>query len=199
MDIYPKFKRMMDVVVSMLILILCAPLLLAVAIVIKVDSRGPIFFSQRRLGKGGREFLLHKFRSMYDRSRLPDRQTYADDPEVTRVGRVLRRLKLDELPQLWNVVRGEMSLIGPRPALPEQLDVLSPSARRRLHVYPGLTGLAQVHGNILLSWPQRWRYDILYADRMSLALDCWIMWRTLLVLVFGEGVTRRTVRPRGDS
>ncbi len=199
MNVYPKLKRLLDVIVGAIALTVCAPVLAIAAILIKIDSAGPVFFRQRRLGRNGGVFLLYKLRSMYDRPQSPERQTYTDDPEVTRVGAVLRRLKIDELPQLWNVVCGDMSLIGPRPALPDQLGKLPGSAIQRLNVRPGLTGLAQVHGNVFLSWRQRWRYDVLYVQRMSLRLDCWIVCRTVLVLACGEEHFFRTPKPRIDS
>jgi lipopolysaccharide/colanic/teichoic acid biosynthesis glycosyltransferase len=186
MPIYPRVKRFLDVVLGASVLLACLPLLTLAALLVKLESPGPVLFVQRRLGRHGKLFWLYKFRSMYHQPRMAARQVYAGDPEVTRMGRVLRRLKIDELPQLWNVLKGDMSLVGPRPALPEQLAELTGVAARRLEVRPGLTGLAQVKGNILLSWPRRWRYDVVYVQRLSLALDGWIVLRTLLVLVCGE-------------
>ncbi len=179
-------KRCLDVALSVpLLLVLSAPMLL-VALLVKLDSRGPVFFVQPRLGRGGRVFSVLKFRTMTARPRTRHVQVFDGDPEVTRVGRWLRRLKIDEWPQFWNIVRGEMSLVGPRPGLPEHKSTLDDRGRLRLEVRPGLTGLAQVHGNIHLSWPHRWCYDARYVDRISPALDLWIVSRTVLVVTCGE-------------
>jgi len=189
---YPRVKRILDVLLGATAVAVCLPVLILAAVLVKLDSPGPVFFVQRRLGRNGGVFLLYKFRSMYFRAKPVEGQVVRGDPEVTRVGRVLRRLKIDELPQIWNVIKGDMSLVGPRPALPEQLAMLSGSALRRLDVRPGLTGLAQVKGNILLPWPQRWRYDVVYVQRLSMTLDAWIICRTLLVVLYGEEYFLRT-------
>lgn len=189
-------KRCLDVVLALpLLLLISAPMFL-VALLVKLDSRGPAFFVQPRLGRGGRMFSVLKFRTMTARPRSRQVQVFDGDPEVTGVGRWLRRLKIDELPQLWNVVRGEMSLVGPRPGLPEHEATLDERGRRRLEVRPGLTGLAQVHGNIHLSWPHRWCYDVRYVDRISPALDLWIVARTLAVVIHGEEKFVRRGRAR---
>ena len=184
---YPRLgKRLLDIGVALPLLILAAPCLFVFAVVIRLDSRGPILWIQSRLGQDGRLFRAIKFRTMTHRpSRVP-RQVFGRDPEVTRVGYWLRRFKIDEWPQLLNVLRGEMSLVGPRPALPEQLSLYDRNSRQRLDVRPGLTGLAQVHGNIYLTWPRRWRFDRLYCRRLSFGLDLWILARTVAVVLFGE-------------
>jgi lipopolysaccharide/colanic/teichoic acid biosynthesis glycosyltransferase len=123
---------------------------------------------------------------MIHRPRISDREIIGRDPEVTRVGYWLRRFKIDELPQLVNVLKGNMSLVGPRPALPDQLVVYDNVAMKRLIVRPGLTGLAQVNGNIHLSWPERWCYDAEYVEYLSFKLDIGIIYRTIAVVVFGE-------------
>lgn len=179
-------KRTVDLIVAGAALVLLAPLLLLCAALIKLESRGPVLFLQPRLGRRGAVFTAWKFRTMTDVPRTPTQEIIGRVEGVTRVGAWLRRLKIDELPQLVNVLRGEMSLIGPRPALPQQLDEYTPRAARRLEVRPGLTGLAQVHGNIHLTWPQRWEWDVAYVERLSPALDAWIALRTLLVVAAGE-------------
>jgi len=180
------WKRTFDIAVALLGLVLCLPLLVLVAVLIRLDSRGRVFFVQTRLGRYGRPFRLYKFRTMTDRPRRRSDEVLPNDPEVTAVGRLLRRLKIDELPQLWNVLRGEMSIVGPRPALPKQLEELDEVGRIRLQVRPGLTGLAQVHGNIYLPWQERWKYDAEYVKKASFFHDCRILWQTLAVLLRGE-------------
>jgi lipopolysaccharide/colanic/teichoic acid biosynthesis glycosyltransferase len=180
------WKRTVDVGLSFVGLLLSLPLLAVVALLIRLDSRGPVFFTQDRLGRHGRRFRLYKLRTMTDRCRRCEGEVIPGDPEVTRVGRYLRRLKLDELPQLWNVLKGDMSIVGPRPGLPEQLEQLDETGKKRLEVRPGLTGLAQVHGNIYLPWEERWKYDARYVEKLSFLQDCWILWQTLFVCVKGE-------------
>lgn len=179
-------KRLLDVVVTTPALIALTPLLAFVVLLVHLDSPGPIFFLQERLGWGGRTFKVYKFRTMQDRPRRHHREIIGREAEVTRVGYWLRRTKVDEMPQLLNVLRGEMSLVGPRPALPSDLEKYDFTARQRLTVAPGLTGLAQVHGNIHLSWPERWHYDVVYVRRLSFRLDLWILVRTVAVVLFGE-------------
>lgn len=179
-------KRLVDLCVSLPALLAVAPLCAAIAAAIRLTSRGPVFFVQERLGRDGRTFCTFKFRTMTDRQRTPHQEIFGKTDEVTAVGFWLRRFKLDELPQLWNIVNGDMSLVGPRPALPAQLTEYTELARQRLLARPGLTGLAQVHGNIFLTWPERWVYDAEYVSRVSLSLDVWIVARTVAVVVLGE-------------
>ncbi len=180
-------KRLLDWSVSVPALLAVAPLFAVIAAAIKLTSRGPVLFVQERLGRDGRTFRTFKFRTMTDRQRTAHQEIFGKTNEVTAVGFWLRRFKLDELPQLWNIVNGDMSLVGPRPALPAQLAEYTDLARQRLMTRPGLTGLAQVHGNIHLSWPERWVYDAEYVVRVSFALDAWIVVRTVAVVVLGEG------------
>jgi undecaprenyl phosphate N,N'-diacetylbacillosamine 1-phosphate transferase len=170
------------------------PVIGLLALLVRGSSAGPVLFRQTRLGLGGQRFVLLKFRTMLDQPRIPDRLTLWDDPETTRVGRFLRRFKLDELPQLFNVLAGDMSLVGPRPCLPDRLEELDGNGRLRLQVRPGLTGLAQVHGNVYLSWEQRWHFDAEYVSRMSLTTDVVILLRTIAVVLAGE---RRFLRSPG--
>ncbi len=179
-------KRLLDLCISASALLAVAPLFALIAVLVKLTSRGPAFFVQERLGRGGTTFRAYKFRTMTDRLRVSHQEIFGKADEVTAVGYWLRRFKLDELPQLWNIVNGDMSLVGPRPALPAQLAEYTDLARRRLHVRPGLTGLAQVHGNIHLTWPERWVYDAEYVAGVSFALDVWIIARTIGVVLLGE-------------
>lgn len=180
-------KRGLDLVVAAILVSVTAPLLFAVAFTIRLTSPGPAFFRQVRLGRNGTTFEALKFRTMYDRARTPDTVRFTGgDAEITPIGRLLRRSKLDELPQLINVLRGEMSLVGPRPQLPVQLDDFDDNARMRLLVRPGLTGMAQTHGNVELTWPERWYWDAWYVRNLTAALDLRLLIRTIFVLVQGE-------------
>ncbi|MBU0719333.1 MAG: sugar transferase [Planctomycetes bacterium] len=190
-------KRLFDVVAATALLALLSPLLLAAALLVKLTSPGPVFFRQDRGGWNGATFRLFKFRTMRG-SRTPDPRELVplDHPEITRVGWLLRRFKIDELPQLFNVFRGDMSLVGPRPTLPDQVAAYDDFRRQRLLVRPGITGLAQVNGSAAISWDERILFDIAYVRRCSLATDLGIFVRTLLVIAFGE---RRATRPFRDS
>lgn len=191
-------KRIMDVVLAILGLIVFAPLLLVCAIAIKVNSRGPAFFRLPVAGLRGKGFDQIKLRTMVHGAReIGDRfETSSDDPRITRVGHFLRRWSIDELPQLWNVLRGEMSIVGPRPAFFEIASKYSADQARRLAMRPGLTGLAQVQGRNLLPWPERMELDIFYVEHHSLRLDCEIIARTIPVLFQGEGVYGKDGRVR---
>jgi undecaprenyl phosphate N,N'-diacetylbacillosamine 1-phosphate transferase len=188
MRIYANFfKRMVDIVGASVLLILLSPLLLLLALVVRFDTPGSAFFSQSRLGEHGRVFKLLKFRTMTHAKRTATREIYdGDHPEITRSGGWMRRFKLDELPQLWNVLIGDMSLIGPRPCLPEQVVTFNEDGQMRLRVRPGMTGLAQVSGNIFIPWPERWRLDRQYVENLTLAMDLRIVARTILVVLYGE-------------
>jgi len=179
-------KRLLDLLLSILALIVLAPFFLIMALAIRLESRGPILYVQDRLGMHGKIFRAFKFRTMTHAPRTPDHEIHPGDPELTRVGAFLRRYKLDELAQVFNVLAGQMSWVGPRPALPRQLAEYNANGRKRLLAKPGMSGLAQVHGNIYLSWPERWVYDARYVDECSLRLDLWIIWRTIAVMIVGE-------------
>lgn len=190
-------KRPFDVLGGVVALVVLSPLLLLVAMLIKLTSPGPVFFRQDRAGFNGAVFRPFKFRTMRG-SRTPDAKELVplNHPDVTRLGRFLRRFKIDELPQLLNVVRGEMSLVGPRPTLPDQAAAYDEFRRQRLSVRPGLTGLAQVNGNAAMSWDERILYDIAYVRRCSFLLDVAILLRTVLVVLMGE---ERMSRPFARS
>lgn len=183
-------KALVDRGASLALIAMVSPLLMVTALAVKVGSRGPVLFHQTRIGVDGEPFRMLKFRSMVvdAECRLPELQVnnehdglmfkMRDDPRITRVGKVMRRFSLDELPQLWNVVRGEMSLVGPRPPLPQEVERYDHAALRRLRVRPGLTGLWQVSGRSNLSWDESLRLDLRYVDNWSLWLDLTILWRT---------------------
>jgi undecaprenyl phosphate N,N'-diacetylbacillosamine 1-phosphate transferase len=179
-------KRLLDIVLSIIAMIVLFPFFVLFAAAILLESPGPIFYVQDRLGLRGKIFPAIKFRTMTHAERIPDHEILGNDPDVTRVGAFLRRYKLDELIQLANVLKGEMSIVGPRPALPRQLSEYDENGRKRLLVKPGLSGLAQINGNIYLSWPERWQYDARYVENCSLSLDLWIIWRTIAVMIVGE-------------
>ncbi len=191
-------KRIMDVGLAMVGLIIVAPLLLVSAVAIKLGSPGPVFFRLRVAGLGGEGFDQWKLRTMVKGAREGgDRfETSSSDPRITRVGHFLRRWSVDELPQLWNVLRGEMSIVGPRPAFFEIASKYSAEQARRLEMRPGLTGLAQVQGRNLLTWAERVELDIFYVEHYSLWLDCEIMARTIPVLFRSEGVYGKDGRVR---
>ncbi|MEV4259663.1 sugar transferase, partial [Spirillospora sp. NPDC049652] len=192
-------KNLLDRVGAGLALLLLSPLLLAVAVAVKATDGGPVLFRQVRVGRGGRTFTVLKFRTMVEdaerrKAELVDENEHdgvlfkmRSDPRVTSVGRLLRRYSLDELPQLINVLRGEMSLVGPRPPLPDEVARYGGDVYRRLVVRPGLTGLWQVSGRSDLSWEESVRLDLRYVDNWSLAMDLQIMWKTWSAVFRGSG------------
>jgi len=180
-------KRALDVAGALFLLLVTSPVLAAAAVAIVAEDRGPVLYRQRRVGKDDVDFDLLKLRTMVVGAEGLG-AGYAvneGDPRITRVGRLLRRLSIDELPQLWNVVRGEMSLVGPRPTLRYQVERYTPRQRRRLEVTPGITGWAQVHGRASLPWEERIELDVWYVEHRSLALDLLILLRTPLALFGG--------------
>ena len=188
-DFYALYgKRIFDLLIAIPALILFSPLYLIVAILVRLDSPGPVLFVQERLGRNASIFDAYKFRTMTDRPREPlsGGEIFGREQEVTRLGFFLRRFKIDELPQLWNILRNEMSIVGPRPALLRQLNDYDDLGMQRLQVRPGLTGLAQINGNIYLSWPERWQYDAAYVTNLSFKLDLQIIFFTVAVIIFGE-------------
>jgi exopolysaccharide biosynthesis polyprenyl glycosylphosphotransferase len=194
-------KGVFERVFASIVLVLTAPLMLLAAIAIRLDSRGPALFRQERVGLDGKPFQLFKFRSMVSDAELVTVQlaplNEADpaglifkirkDPRVTRVGRWLRKLSIDELPQMFNVLRGDMALVGPRPPLPSEVEKYGPDLRRRLVVKPGITGLWQVSGRSDLSWDDAVRLDLYYVENWSLALDLQIIWKTFFAVAFARG------------
>ena len=190
-------KRSFDVVASLVALVLLAPVLAVIAVLIARDSAGGVLYRQQRVGRDGEPFSILKFRSMSADADARRADLTADDgkglfklvddPRITGIGRVLRRYSLDELPQLVNVLRGEMSLVGPRPALPSEVAGYDELERRRLAVTPGLSGLWQVSGRSDLSWVDGIRLDLHYIERWTLALDLQILWRTGRAVVGSSG------------
>ena len=192
-------KRVMDITLASVALVILAPVLLVIAMLVRADSAGPALFVQERVGRGGRTFPIYKFRSMTTdaETRLAELQAanegsgllfkMKNDPRVTRLGRVLRKYSLDELPQIWNVLVGDMSLVGPRPPLPNEVEEYEDRVRRRLYIKPGLTGMWQINGRSALSWEDSVRLDLYYVENWSVVGDLMIMWRTVKVLIAPVG------------
>lgn len=181
-------KRLLDIVAALLLLAPCLPLFLVVALLVRLTSPGPALFLQDRPGLRGRVFRIYKFRTMRPGSErmVRGREVARDDERVTPLGRLLRRSKVDELPQLINVLKGDMSLVGPRPERLASLADYDSETARRLDMLPGMTGLAQVSGNICLPLEERYRLDVYYVDHFSLWLDARILLRTVGVVLLGE-------------
>ena len=192
-------KRSIDLLIGGISTLLASPVILIVGVLIKLDSRGPIVLAQTRIGKGARPFTVYKFRSMrVDAEALRDSLEDLNesqgplfkmrrDPRITRVGRVIRKLSIDELPQLINVFKGEMSLVGPRPPLPSEVDLYESWQRKRFEVLPGITGLAQISGRSDLSFDETLRFDFFYIENWSPLMDVKIMLKTLPGVVLGRG------------
>lgn len=178
------FKRLIDVTVSGLSLILLFPIFLIIAVLIKIDSRGPILFTQKRVGEKGRVFRMFKFRTMltFEDSFYPDGLPIENYDRITKIGKIIRKTSIDELPQLINIFIGDMSIVGPRPTLLYQVEKYDEYQARRLDVKPGLTGLAQVNGRNSLSWEQKIQYDIDYINNITFLNDFKIILKTFVVV-----------------
>jgi lipopolysaccharide/colanic/teichoic acid biosynthesis glycosyltransferase len=187
---HPVIRRAVDIVGGGLALVLAAPVVAVAMVAIRLESRGHPIYKQRRVGKDGREFDVLKLRTMVDGAEHlgAGLAINENDSRVTRVGAVLRRTSLDELPNLLNVVRGDMSLIGPRPTIPVQVAQYTPRQRGRLAIRPGITGWAQVHGRASLPWSERIELDLHYIEHRSLTLDVRILWRTVAIVFGGSGL-----------
>jgi undecaprenyl phosphate N,N'-diacetylbacillosamine 1-phosphate transferase len=179
---YRRFgKRVFDIVLAVLALTILSPVLCLIAALVKLTSRGPVLYVQERIGKDSVPFRFIKFRTMVVGAEKQGAGILClkNDPRVTTLGRILRRYSLDELPQLFNVLRGDMSLIGPRPGLAYQIKEYTPFQRRRLTVLPGISGWAQVNGRNAITWDERITRDVEYVERLSFTMDLWILLRTL--------------------
>ncbi len=183
---YLLTKRVFDIIFSVLFIILLTPIMIVVSILIFLTSSGPIVFSQNRLGQNGRIISVFKFRSMIDKKRDPTIQVTSATAELTVIGEFLRRWKIDEIPQLFNILIGQMSLVGPRPCLEETKNIFNEDGHKRLLVKPGLTGLAQVNGGVHLTWENRWAFDRFYVENQCLKLDLKILIKTVFVVFLGE-------------
>jgi lipopolysaccharide/colanic/teichoic acid biosynthesis glycosyltransferase len=201
-DLAPRLKRGLDLVGAALLVLLSAPVLTAIAVAIKLEDGGPVLFRQTRVGRHGRLFVMLKFRSMVPdaearKAALMAHNEMSDgilfkirrDPRVTRVGRICRKLSLDELPQLFNVLRGEMSLVGPRPPVPSEVALYDPGHRRRLAALPGITGLWQVSGRNEINFQGQVQLDVAYIERQTFGLDLSILMRTIPAVLTGRGAS----------
>jgi lipopolysaccharide/colanic/teichoic acid biosynthesis glycosyltransferase len=198
MGLYVRFgKRVIDAVVASVALLLLSPILLAAAVAVRATMGSPVLFRHRRPGLHGRQFTLYKFRSMAN-ALGPTGEPLPDGERLTRAGRLLRSSSIDELPELLNVIRGDMSLVGPRPLLTEYLPLYNQRQARRHEVRPGITGWAQVNGRNAISWEQKLEYDAWYVDHRSFWLDVRIVLLTVLKVLSREGITQlgqATVQP----
>lgn len=201
---YPRWqlmiKRIVDFIVSFVLLIVICPLLLFIALWIRMDSPGPIMFKQTRVGLHGKPYTIYKFRTMVTNAdeimkarlaKLENLENFTfqekDDPRITPSGKFLRKLSFDELPQLLNILKGDMSLVGPRPEVPDIVKLYTPEQHQRLDVLQGITGLAQVNGRSELTFEETMSYDLEYVKRWSIGLDLQILWKTIFVVFKGQG------------
>jgi len=182
-------KRAFDLIASAILLLFFSPLFLLMPLLVRLTMGPPVFFRQPRLGYQRRPFSVYKFRTMND-SRNEQGNLLSDEQRLTSLGKLLRKTSLDELPELWNVLKGEMSLVGPRPLLVEYLDRYTPEQARRHEVKPGITGWAQVNGRNAITWEEKFKYDVWYVDNWSLRLDIKIIFMTILKVIKGEGINQ---------
>lgn len=200
--IYKKIKRLFDLVLSVLGLIIASPILLITAIIIKLESKGSVIFKQKRLGLNGKTFVMYKFRSMYVGAEKEGVYETKGDTRVTKVGKFIRRTSIDELPQLVNIIKGDMSLIGPRPTLtyhPWPLAEYTEEQRKRFDVRPGITGWAQINGRKDIPWDQRIKYDVEYVENLSFFFDLKIFIKTIIkVLSMQDNVNIRETASQKD-
>lgn len=179
-------KRLFDILFSLTVLIMVSPILVIAIILVYITSKGPVFFFQERLGLHEKIFKVFKLRTMTHKVRKTHIQIFEGNPEVTKVGFYLRKYKIDELPQFFNVLMGDMSIVGPRPCLTNVQHLYDENTKFRFLVKPGVTSLAGVKGSIYLTWPQKWYYDKLYIENQSIIFDLKIIMKTVLVVLMGE-------------
>lgn len=182
-------KRLFDLVVSVPALIMLAPLMAVIAVLVWINLGSPVIYQQKRPGQKGILFDFYKFRTMTD-DREDQGKLLPDEKRLTNFGKFLRKTSLDELPELWNVIKGDMSLVGPRPLLVQYLDRYTREQARRHEVKPGITGWAQVNGRNAITWEEKFKYDVLYVDNLSLWLDIKIILMTILKVIKGEGINQ---------
>jgi len=182
--LYKKVKRVIDLVLSITALFFLLPILLVVALLVRLNMGGPVLFCQLRPGLSGKLFKMYKFRTMLD---APEGVVVSDEARITKLGRILRATSLDELPELMNVIKGDMSLIGPRPLLVEYLNEYTATQMRRHEVLPGISGLAQVKGRNNLSWNSKFRYDVFYVEHIGWQIDLLILLATVKVVLLRTG------------
>ncbi|NLK98434.1 sugar transferase [Defluviitalea saccharophila] len=189
-EIQIMIKHGLDKLIAFILFIAVSPIFFIIALGIKLTSKGPVFFIQERVGKDGKDFKIYKFRTMIQNAVNMGNGIYTEenDPRITKIGRILRKTSLDELPQLINILKGDMSIIGPRPTLRYQVEKYNEFQMQRLKMRPGVTGLAQVNGRNSLPWAKRIEYDVEYVNNYSLWLDLKIIIKTVKVVLTAEGV-----------
>lgn len=186
-----KIKRSFDIIFSLTVLIMLSPIFLIIAILVKIKLGGPIFFVQERIGMYNRPFKMYKFRTMRD-TKDSSGNLLSDNERLTKFGKILRSTSLDELPEFFNILRGEMSLIGPRPLLPEYLPLYSGEQIKRHNVLPGLTGWAQINGRNSISWTEKFKLDVWYVENWSLKLDLKIFFLTIVKVIKREDINQES-------
>lgn len=185
---YKYIKRSLDLITALFLVIILSPVMLIAAILIAVNRDGPILFKQERPGKDGKIFTVYKFRTMSTMLRDKNGNELSDFDRMTKIGNILRKTSVDELPQLFNIIKGEMSFIGPRPLLKEYLELYSPEQMRRHNVLPGISGWAQVNGRNTLTWDEKFAYDVYYVDHYSFKMDLKIFIKTIENVVSQDGI-----------
>ena len=187
-QMYKYIKRSLDLITALFLVIILSPVMLIAAILIAVNRDGPILFKQERPGKDGKIFTVYKFRTMSTMLRDKNGNELSDFDRMTKIGNILRKTSVDELPQLFNIIKGEMSFIGPRPLLKEYLELYSPEQMRRHNVLPGISGWAQVNGRNTLTWDEKFAYDVYYVDHYSFKMDLKIFIKTIENVVSQDGI-----------
>lgn len=185
---YRHLKRGIDFVIALILAVVLSPIMAVVCVLIKIDDGGSVLFKQKRPGKKGKIFTVYKFRTMSERTHNDKGRELNDFERMTGVGRILRKTSIDELPQLFNILKGEMSFIGPRPLLTEYLDLYTPEQMRRHDVLPGISGWAQVNGRNAITWEEKFSYDVFYVDNFSFKLDLKIFIRTITNVLNQDGI-----------
>jgi len=181
-------KYFFDRIFAFIFIVLLLPVFFIISLLIILEDGFPVFFIQERVGLNGKIFKMYKFRSFRKNVDLSNVYTYSKDPRISRIGSIIRRYSLDELPQLINILKGELSFIGPRPNLPFQYKELNDIQKQRYLVKPGITGLAQINGRNKIKWEERINYDLIYIKNYNLLLDMWILYKTIFIVFSGEGV-----------
>lgn len=185
---YKYIKRGMDFAVAFVALLFLSPLMLIVSILIKINRDGPVLFKQKRPGLNGKIFTVYKFRTMSVKTHDPNGRELSDFERMSKIGSLLRKTSVDEIPQFINILKGDMSFIGPRPLLTEYLELYTPEQMRRHEVRPGISGWAQINGRNTITWEEKFRYDVEYVDKMSLKMDIYILIKTVLNVLKQDGI-----------
>lgn len=185
---YKYIKRGMDFAVAFVALLFLSPLMLIVSILIKINRDGPVLFKQKRPGLNGKIFTVYKFRTMSVKTHDPNGRELSDFERMSKIGSLLRKTSVDEIPQFINILKGDMSFIGPRPLLTEYIELYTPEQMRRHEVRPGISGWAQVNGRNTITWEEKFRYDVEYVDKMSLKMDIYILIKTVLNVLKQDGI-----------